>query len=139
MQNGHIESLIGKFRDECLNEHWFQTLPQARAGVAASPQDFNRLRPTAALAESRPLDSPSIIFSALAMMLKTNEPTARSIDVSTPDFPPLIGTEEGGRSRRPTTCSALVGGRLNPWLRGMLTWPRKDCSWLRVALIPCFK
>jgi len=26
MQNGYIESFNGKFRDECLNEHWFQTL-----------------------------------------------------------------------------------------------------------------
>ncbi len=23
MQNGYIESFNGKFRDECLNEHWF--------------------------------------------------------------------------------------------------------------------
>jgi putative transposase len=26
MQNGYIESFNGRFRDECLNEHWFQTL-----------------------------------------------------------------------------------------------------------------
>ena len=25
MQNGYIESFNGKFRDEHLNEHWFQT------------------------------------------------------------------------------------------------------------------
>ncbi len=30
MQNGYIESFNGKFRDECLNEHWFQTLVSAR-------------------------------------------------------------------------------------------------------------
>jgi putative transposase len=29
-QNGYIESFNGKFRDECLNEHWFNTLAQAR-------------------------------------------------------------------------------------------------------------
>jgi putative transposase len=29
MQNGYIESFNGKFRDECLNEQWFETLPQA--------------------------------------------------------------------------------------------------------------
>ena len=29
MQNGYIESFNGKFRDECLNEHWFETLHQA--------------------------------------------------------------------------------------------------------------
>jgi putative transposase len=29
MQNGHIESFNGKFRDECLNAHWFTSLEQA--------------------------------------------------------------------------------------------------------------
>jgi len=24
-QNGYIESFNGRFRDECLNEHWFET------------------------------------------------------------------------------------------------------------------
>lgn len=27
-QNAYIESFSGKFRDECLNEHWFETLLQ---------------------------------------------------------------------------------------------------------------
>ena len=26
--NGHIESFNGTFRDECLNAHWFPTLPE---------------------------------------------------------------------------------------------------------------
>jgi len=26
MQNGYIKSFNGKFRDECLNEHWFTSL-----------------------------------------------------------------------------------------------------------------
>lgn len=45
MQNGYIESFNGKFRDECLNEHWFETLAQARSTIAAWRQDFNELRP----------------------------------------------------------------------------------------------
>ncbi len=35
MQNGYIESFNGKFWDECLNEHWFKTLPQAREVIRA--------------------------------------------------------------------------------------------------------
>jgi putative transposase len=35
MQNGYIESFNGKFRDECLNDHWFQTLHQARVVIGA--------------------------------------------------------------------------------------------------------
>jgi len=45
MQNGYIESFNGKFRDECLNEHWFETLPQARATIAVWRQDYNEVRP----------------------------------------------------------------------------------------------
>lgn len=41
MQNGYIESCNGKFRDECLNEHWFETLAQARAAITAWRQDYN--------------------------------------------------------------------------------------------------
>ena len=35
MQNGYIESFTGTFRDECLNDHWFQTLHQARTAIGA--------------------------------------------------------------------------------------------------------
>ena len=45
MQNGYIESFNGKFRDECLNEHWFETLPQARAIITDWRQDYNEIRP----------------------------------------------------------------------------------------------
>lgn len=45
MQNGYIESFNGKFRDECLNEHWFETLPQARSTIAAWRRDYNEIRP----------------------------------------------------------------------------------------------
>ena len=45
MQNGYIESFNGKFRDECLNEHWFQTLSQARSAIADWRKDYNEVRP----------------------------------------------------------------------------------------------
>ena len=44
-QNGYIESFNGRFRDECLNEHWFETLQQARAEIAAWRRDYNEVRP----------------------------------------------------------------------------------------------
>jgi putative transposase len=34
IQNAYID-FNGRFRDECLNEHWFNTLAQARAIIAA--------------------------------------------------------------------------------------------------------
>lgn len=45
MQNGYIESFNGKFRDECLNDHWFETLDQARAIIGAWRSDYNEVRP----------------------------------------------------------------------------------------------
>jgi putative transposase len=45
MQNGYIESFNGKFRDECLNEQWFETLHQAKTATAAWRQDYNEVRP----------------------------------------------------------------------------------------------
>jgi putative transposase len=44
-QNAYIESFNGKFRDECLNEHWFETLAQARHEIAKWRVDFNEVRP----------------------------------------------------------------------------------------------
>lgn len=48
-QNAYIESFNGKFRDECLNEHWFTTLAHARVVIAAWRQDYNEARPHSAL------------------------------------------------------------------------------------------
>ena len=45
MQNGYIESFNGKFRDECLNEHWFENLQQARTVLGEWRQDYNEVRP----------------------------------------------------------------------------------------------
>ena len=45
MQNGYIESLNGRFRDECLNDHWFQTLHQARTAISDWRRDYNEVRP----------------------------------------------------------------------------------------------
>lgn len=45
MQNGYIESFNGKFRDECLNEHWFTSLAQARELIADWRRDYNQVRP----------------------------------------------------------------------------------------------
>lgn len=48
-QNAYIESFNGKFRDECLNEHWFTTLAEARVLVSAWRRDYNECRPHSAL------------------------------------------------------------------------------------------
>jgi putative transposase len=54
MQNGYIESFNGKFRDEHLNEGWFQTLHQARQAVAIWRRDYNEVRPHSSLGRIPP-------------------------------------------------------------------------------------
>jgi putative transposase len=54
MQNGYIESFNGKFRDECLNEQWFLSLPQARQCIAEWRQDYNEVRPHSSLGRIPP-------------------------------------------------------------------------------------
>jgi putative transposase len=54
MQNCYIESFNGKFRDECLNEQWFQNLPQARDCIAEWHKDYNEVRPHSSLGRISP-------------------------------------------------------------------------------------
>jgi len=49
MENGYIESFHGKFREECLNEHWFLNLDDARETIEGWRIDYNRVRPHSSL------------------------------------------------------------------------------------------
>lgn len=53
-ENAYIESFNGKFRDECLNEHWFVSVPHARQIIEAWRQDYNEVRPHSALDNHTP-------------------------------------------------------------------------------------
>ena len=44
-QNAYIESFNGRFRDECLNEHWFTNLAHARVVIGAWHHEYNEERP----------------------------------------------------------------------------------------------
>lgn len=48
-QNGFIESLNGKFRDECLNVHWFTGLQDARNKIESWRIEYNNERPHSSL------------------------------------------------------------------------------------------
>ena len=49
MQNGLVESFNGRMRDECLNEHLFDSLRHARRLIAAWRDDYNHHRPHTSL------------------------------------------------------------------------------------------
>jgi putative transposase len=56
MQNGYVESFNGKFRDECLNEHWFASLSEARRLIKQWHHHYNQERPHSALGYQTPAD-----------------------------------------------------------------------------------
>jgi putative transposase len=47
-QNAFVESFIGRFRDECLNEEVFTGLAEARAVIERWRCDYNQVRPHSA-------------------------------------------------------------------------------------------
>lgn len=53
-ENAYIESFNGKFRDECLNEHWFVTMAQARRAIEAWRIEYNTERPHSSLGDLTP-------------------------------------------------------------------------------------
>src|SRR3954465_9757930 len=44
-QNAYIESFNGRFRDECLNEHWFTSVPHAQSIIETWRCEYNDERP----------------------------------------------------------------------------------------------
>lgn len=48
-QNAFVESLNGKFRDGCLNQHWFRSLEEARYEIDQWRCHYNHERPHSAL------------------------------------------------------------------------------------------
>ena len=54
VENAFIESFNGRLRDECLNEHWFVSLQDARTKIEAWRLDYNAARPHSSLGNLTP-------------------------------------------------------------------------------------
>lgn len=53
--NAFIESFNGKFRQECLNAHWFMSLDDARQKMEEWREDYNNVRPHSAIGNKPPV------------------------------------------------------------------------------------
>ncbi len=53
--NAFIESFNGKFRQECLNAHWFMSLDDARLKMEEWREDYNNVRPHSAIGNKPPV------------------------------------------------------------------------------------
>ena len=54
--NALVESFNGRLRQECLNEHWFLSLADARSKIDAWRSFYNEERPHTALAWKTPVE-----------------------------------------------------------------------------------
>jgi len=56
VQNAFIERFNGKFRDECLNEHWFLTVQEAQVVIEAWRREYNEERTHSAIGDMTPME-----------------------------------------------------------------------------------
>ena len=54
--NAHIEAFNGRLRQECLNQHWFLSLADARCKIEAWRRGYNESRPLGALGWATPAE-----------------------------------------------------------------------------------
>jgi putative transposase len=86
--NAYIESFNGRFRQECLNEHWFLTLEDARQKIESWRRYYNEERPHSSLGYKSPLE-----------YVLTVEKTGL----------PLLEAQEGhGKGQNPEVCPSVA-------------------------------
>lgn len=96
-QNAYIESFNGKFRDECLNEQWFESLRQAREEITHWRRDYDEAQPHSSIGRIPP-----------AKFAAQHKPARWRCCAQTGDEVtcnpglnfPMPGTSAGGRSDR---------------------------------------
>ena len=54
--DAHVESVNGRFRDECLNDNWFLTLHESTFPDRGMGKDYNSARPHSSLGNITPAD-----------------------------------------------------------------------------------
>jgi len=75
VENAYIESFNGRFRDECLNEHWFINMAHARAVIECWRVEYNTERPHGALGYLTPQQYAHAKQEALALRASAMDKT----------------------------------------------------------------
>ena len=84
VQNAFVESFNGKFRDECLNLHWFRSLRHAREEVDRWRSHYNTERPHSALGYLSPKE---FLNTIAAPALETLAVSAPALDTQSEVVP----------------------------------------------------
>jgi len=74
MQNAFIESFNGTFRDDCLNQHWFSSLAEARLLINHWRQEYNAIRPHSSIGRIPP--------NSFALMFPPNNPHSNHLSLN---------------------------------------------------------
>jgi len=83
--NAYIESFNARFRQECLNEHWFLSLDDVREKVEDWSRDYNENRPHGALNNLTPVEyakQSQHLETALTQILETHEEDLHEIKLA---------------------------------------------------------
>jgi len=89
MENAFIESFNGKFRDECLNTHWFIDLADARKTIEQWRRHYNTVRPHSSLGNSTPAE-----FALRASLRAVEGRCAERAGARATEIQPVHSTEE---------------------------------------------
>ena len=86
MQNGFVEGFNSTFRDQCLNEHWFTSIAEAREKIEQWRQIYNTIKPHSSLGRKTPAE-----FAALCSGLGRN--TEQNRGLTSPNVPGKLSIE----------------------------------------------
>lgn len=86
MQNGFMEGFNSTLRDQCLNEHWFASIAEAREKIEQWRQIYNTIKPHSSLGRKTPAE-----FAALCSGLGRN--TEQNRGLTSPNGPGKLSIE----------------------------------------------
>jgi putative transposase len=75
VDNCYVESFHDKFRDECLNVHWFLDLADARDIIERWREDYNTVRPHQSLGNRTPAEYAALLAENLELESALTTPT----------------------------------------------------------------
>lgn len=70
MQNGYIESFNGKLRTECLNQHWFKSISEAKDIIEHWRLEYNQVRPHSSLGNLTPAEYAQLFKQFLTFLVR---------------------------------------------------------------------
>jgi putative transposase len=81
--NPYIESFNGRLREECLNQHWFDSLEEAREILESWRMEYNTERPHSALENRAPMEHLRYLAELLALRENENKEQGPVVQLAT--------------------------------------------------------